>query len=215
VLAELAYPPGDDGKRAQLDGAVVTAAADPTIVGRRLGDLAAERGITTPDTMIDIALAEELETRFTRAATSNINLGLLDRLLVHPAVLIGASDAGAHVRSFSTYGDSGYVFARFVRERRTMSAEQAVRRLTKDQADAWGLRGRGVLEAGAAGDVMIFDPATLDRGPDLDVADLPAGHRRYLRRSVGVHTTIVNGQVAWSAADGYAATSAGSITPRS
>jgi N-acyl-D-aspartate/D-glutamate deacylase len=47
-------------------------------------------------------------------------------MLAHPLVHIGASDGGAHLSSFSTYGDTGYLFSEFVRKAGAMSLEQAV-----------------------------------------------------------------------------------------
>jgi N-acyl-D-amino-acid deacylase len=197
--------------RANLGATYVSASLSASWVGRRLGDLALARGSNPAEVMLDIALAENLETRFTRPATSNTDIDLLERLIRHPAVLIGASDAGAHVRSFSTYGDTGHLFRDFVRCRPAMSVAEAVKCLTANQARAWGLHGRGQLLAGSPADIVVFDPATVDVGPDMDVADLPAGGRRYLRHSVGVEATIVNGTLAWSAEEGYLSQHAGRV----
>jgi N-acyl-D-aspartate/D-glutamate deacylase len=65
-------------------------------------------------------------------------------------------------------------------------------------ADAIGLPGRGRLTPGLAGDVVVFDPATVASGDAYVVDDLPGGGERMVTRSIGVHHTIVAGQVAFS-----------------
>jgi N-acyl-D-aspartate/D-glutamate deacylase len=217
VLIDAAYLSADPKGRASLESAWVSAVAHPErnglagLVGRTLAELGAERRCNPVEAMLDVAVADDLETRFTRPATSNTDADLLARLVRHPAVLVGASDAGAHVRSFSTYGDTGHLFRQFVRTRGALSVEQAVRRLTSDLSRAWGLGDRGALRRGAPADIVVFDPDTIDVGPDLDVSDLPASRSRYLRHSVGVDATIVNGRLAWSAEEGYSGQRAGRV----
>ncbi len=212
-----AYPDDDPAKRVLLETAYVSHVDDPALgplVGRTLADLAAERGVDPAQAMIDVAVRDGLETRFTRPPTTNVDPETLVRMLRHPDVLVGASDAGAHVRGFSTYGDTSLVLAELVRRRRLLGLEEAVRRITSDLARSWNLPDRGRLLVGAAADLVVFDPATIDRGPELDLADLPSGGRRYLRGSVGVDATIVNGVVAWTGADGYTGALAGAIASR-
>ena len=184
------------------------------MIGRTLGDLARERGANPAEVMIDIAFADGLETRFTKPPTSNQDRARLTQMLQHPSVLIGASDAGAHVRGFSTYGDTAVIFDDFVRTDGVFTIEQAVKRLTHGLATAWNLPDRGLLRPGYAADVVVFDPATIARGPELDVGDMPTGCARYFRGSVGIDATVINGRVAWTKADGYATTLSGAIASR-
>jgi N-acyl-D-aspartate/D-glutamate deacylase len=216
-LVDTAYPEDDDAGRAQLDSAYVSAVGNQLfapLVGRSLAELARERGSNTAEVMIEIAVADELETRFTKPPTSNQDRSRLTQMLQHPSVLIGASDAGAHVRGFSTYGDTAVVLADFVRRDHVFSLEQAVKRLTSDLAVAWNLPNRGLLRTGYAADLAVFDPTTIARGPERDVADMPTGCARYLRGSVGVDATVINGNVAWTKADGYSSTLSGTIASR-
>ena len=216
-LVATAYPADDEALRAQLDCAYVSAVAHESLaplIGRNLAELARERGCNTAETMIDIAVADNLETRFTKPPTSNQNHALLTTMLQHPSVLVGASDAGAHVRGFSTYGDTAVVFADFVRDGGPFRVEDAVKRLTSDLAVAWNLPDRGLLRAGAAADLVVFDPATIGRDTERDVADLPTGCARYVRGSVGVDATVVNGTVAWTRQGGYASSLSGTIASR-
>lgn len=208
-LIATAYPDDNPAQRAQLDTAYVSASGDASLIGRTLSDVARERGVTPAEVMIDIALADGLETRFTKPPTTDE--GAVQSMLAHPAVLIGASDAGAHVRAFSTYGDTAVVFERFVRERAAMRLEEAIKRLTSDLAVAWNLPQRGQLRPGYAADIVVFDPHAIGRGPEHDLADMPAGCARYVRGSVGVAATVVNGQLAWTRDGGYTPSLAGTI----
>jgi N-acyl-D-aspartate/D-glutamate deacylase len=118
-------------------------------------------------------------------------------MLAHPLVHIGASDGGAHITSFSTYGDTGYLFSQFVRGSHHLTLEQAVKKITAEPAEIWGLEGRGNLAVGKAADVVVFDAARIDRGAEHAVFDMPGRGMRYVRDSIGVDTVVVNGAVAY------------------
>src|SRR5690606_21299141 len=114
---------------------------------------------------------------------------------------IGASDGGAHLASFATYGDTGYLFSEFVRKGRHLGLEQAVRKITADTADIWGLKDRGRLAPGQAADVVVFDAQQIDRGEERPVYARPGAGMRYVRSAKGVETVIVNGRVAYAAGE--------------
>jgi N-acyl-D-aspartate/D-glutamate deacylase len=179
--------------------------------GRRLGEIAAERGRTPLELMIDLSVEEGLATWFLRSRIGHCDDAAVGALLAHPHVHVGAGDGGAHVASFATYGDTGYLFSRFVRETKALRLEEAVKKLTFDPCSIWGLAGRGLLRAGQAADVVVFDPAAIDRGPELEARDLPGDGIRWVRHAVGVDAVIVNGAVAWSAAAGYTDARSGAI----
>jgi N-acyl-D-aspartate/D-glutamate deacylase len=124
---------------------------------------------------------------------------------------VGASDGGAHIQSFATYGDTGYLFSEFVRKGRHLTLEQAVRKITGDTAEIWGLPNRGQLRPGMAADVVIFDPETIARGEEQPVRDMPESGMRYVRSASGIDTVIVNGQLAWSHDGGYTEARAGVV----
>jgi N-acyl-D-aspartate/D-glutamate deacylase len=115
------------------------------------------------------------------------------------------------VASFATYGDTGYLFSRFVRETKALRLEDAVKKVTFDPCSIWGLSGRGLLRPGQAADVVVFDPAAIDRGPELEARDLPGAGIRWVRHAVGVEHVVVNGAVAYDAAGGYTDARSGSI----
>lgn len=187
---------------------------DPALIGRRVGDIAKERGCHIAEAIIDIALEDDLQASFGLDAIGHDDAAKIAGLLAEPLIGIGAGDGGAHVTNFATYGDTGYLFSRYVRDQRAMSVEQAVRKLTHDVAVVWGIKERGLLRPGYAADIVVFDPDTIDRGPEIAVDDLPGEGFRYVRRASGIQAVFVNGTLAYSGRDGYAAARAGTVTER-
>jgi N-acyl-D-aspartate/D-glutamate deacylase len=181
------------------------------LAGRTLGEIADDRGAAPGDVLLDLALDEDLRTWFIRSDIGHADDEAVGSLLAHPYVHVGASDAGAHVGSFATHGDTGYLISRFVRATGALRLEEAVKKITADPCVIWGLEGRGVLREGYAADVVVFDPARLDRGPEVASDDFPGDGIRWIRHSVGVDTVVVNGTLTWSAAAGYAKDARGGV----
>lgn len=173
------------------------------LVGRSIDEIATERGCTHGDAVVDLALEEDLGTWFIRESIGHDNSGVVGALLADPLVHVGASDGGAHVGSFSTFGDTGYLFSEFVRGTKSLSLEAAVKKLTLDPATIWGLEDRGLLAPGRAADVVVFDADRIGRGPEIASDDFPGDGIRWIRRQEGIDTVVVNGEVTWTAADGY------------
>ncbi|TXS96492.1 amidohydrolase family protein [Parahaliea maris] len=171
--------------------------------GRTLRDIAAERGCDPVELMLDLAVEENLRTCFSAVAVGHDNLERISGPISDPLVQVGSGDGGAHVTRFATYGDTGYLISRFVRQAGAMSLERAVYKLTGQIADNWGLADRGRLRPGLAADLVLFDPDTLDRGPEIAVQDLPGEGYRYIRRATGIEQVYVNGLLAYSGAQGY------------
>lgn len=185
------------------------------LIGRSIEDIAAERGCTAGEAVVDLALDEQLGTWFIRANVGHDNSPVVGDLLAHPFVHVGASDGGAHVGSFSTFGDTGYLFSEFVRGTNSLSLEAAVKKLTLDPAAIWGIQGRGLLADGYAADVVVFDADTIGRGPEVASEDFPGDGIRWIRRQEGVDTVVVNGEVTWDTTGGYSPTArAGEIATR-
>jgi N-acyl-D-amino-acid deacylase len=173
------------------------------LVGRTLGEIASERGSTPAETLIDLAVEEELGTWFIRSNIGHVDTSAVGSLLAHPYVHIGASDAGAHVGSFATYGDTGHLFSQYVRGTGALGLEAAVKKITSDTCAIWGLAGRGLVREGYAADLVVFDPATIDRGPEIASDDFPGQGTRWIRHSVGIDSVIVNGTETWNREAGY------------
>ena len=87
--------------------------------------------------MIDLSLEESLQAHFLAANMGHTDNDMIGELLSDPHVHVGASDGGAHILSFSTYGDTGYLFSQFVRKSRAISLEDAVKKITLDTASIW------------------------------------------------------------------------------
>ncbi len=182
-----------------------------SLIGRTLRQIAEARGGDPASTMIDLALEEDFDVSFRAQSCGHNDLAKIGKALADPLVEIGAGDGGAHVTRFSTYGDSGYLFSCFVRDRKALSLELAVHKLTQHIAQAWGLKDRGLLSPGFAADLVLFDPDVIDRTEELAVEDLPAEGYRYIRHATGIDSVFVNGRRAFSARDGYGVTDAGAF----
>ena len=191
----------------------VNSAENQPLVGKTLAEIAELRQSTPVEVMIDLSLEEDLDAHFLAADMGHNDDPAVGALLDHPRVHVGASDGGAHILSFSTYGDTGYLLGHFVRETQLLGLEGAVKKITADTAAIWGIDERGMLRPGYVADITIFDPSTVDRGPEYYLQDVPGDGSRYVRDPVGIDTVIVGGDVAWSAEGGYTETTRGQILP--
>jgi len=162
--------------------------------GKSLARLAASAGKQPLDFMFDLALAEDFDTLFT-ATVLNSDEEAVGRLMSDDNAIISLSDAGAHLTFLCDAGFGLHVLGHWVRERNQVSLETAVRKLTAEPADLFGIRDRGRIEKGAWADLLLFDPDTVGRGPSRRVYDLPAGASRLTTPSTGVHGVWVNGQL--------------------
>jgi len=95
----------------------------------------------------------------------------------------------------SGFGFSTRLLSEWVREKKIMSLEQAVRRLTFESATTFGLYDRGLLRPGMVADIVIFDPDTVKPLPLEVLHDFPTGAKRIKQPAQCVHMTIVNGEI--------------------
>jgi N-acyl-D-amino-acid deacylase len=125
------------------------------------------------------------------------NLDISAELLVHPASVLGLGDGGAHVDLICDAGYPSFLLSYWVRERErgTMPLETAIKILTSEPAEMYGLRDRGVVAPGYKADLNVLDPATIAPHAIEVVHDLPAGAKRVLQRADGFAATLVNGAV--------------------
>ena len=143
--------------------------------------------------MCELAVAEDLETRF-RAYIANDDIEAVADLLTHEHVVLGLSDAGAHIDQLCDAPLYTDLLGTWVRERRLMPLEKAVRKLSGEAADLFGFVRRGYLREGHWADVCVFDPQTVGPGPTRRVRDFPADAERLTAEEpTGVRHVLVNG----------------------
>jgi N-acyl-D-aspartate/D-glutamate deacylase len=126
------------------------------------------------------------------------NLDALLGMMQHPTTVLGLGDGGAHCAMICDASMPTYMLAHWVRDRsrgERIELETAIRMLTKEGADLFGLGDRGVLEVGKRADINVIDADAVRLERPRSVADLPAGGRRLLQGAQGYVATIVAGEV--------------------
>jgi N-acyl-D-aspartate/D-glutamate deacylase len=165
----------------------------PELEGRDVAGLAAERGVEPLDALLEIAVADDLTTRV-RTILANNNEEEIADLLQQDGMLIGLSDAGAHVGQLCDACLPTDLLGNWVREREVLSLKAAVHKLTGEPAGVFGFTDRGRLEEGKAADVTVFDPDTVGPGKLRRIRDFPAdGERLVADTPSGVAHVVVNG----------------------
>ena len=169
--------------------------ANKHLEGNSVEELARAQGKPPIDALLDLALAEDCETTFEDSSTQGDEQAVKE-IFRHPNVLLGQSDAGAHLANGNPgFGYSTTMLAYWVRERQLMTLEDAIKKLTFLPASIFGIYDRGLVRRGMAADLLVFDPDEIDLAPPQKVEDLPEGAPRYIQRAKGIHYTIVNGSV--------------------
>jgi N-acyl-D-aspartate/D-glutamate deacylase len=173
----------------------VTSVAQPrhaALEGRTIAEIATAQGCDPLDVFLDLALAEDLQTIFT-GRILNIEEDKVGDILRNDGALVSLSDAGAHNTFLCDAGFAMYLFGRWVRELRRLDLPTAIRKVTSDPADVYGIVDRGRLVPGAHADMILFDPENIGISKMERHRDMPAGGERLLRRAPGLHGTWVNG----------------------
>jgi len=180
--------------RPNWDAMTVAESRDhPELEGRSIASLAADRGIEPLEAIVDIAADEDLTTRF-RSTLANDDEEMIEQLLQTDGMLIGLSDAGAHVGQLCDACLPTDLLGNWVRDRGVLSIERGVQKLTGEPAAVFGFDDRGVLAPGKAADVTVFDADTVAPGNLRRVCDFPAdGERLVADEPVGVRHVLVNG----------------------
>lgn len=162
------------------------------LMGSTLADLARARRTHPFDLMVELGLAEGLQTRF-RLVLSNYNDEEIGGLLRDSRTLLALSDAGAHVSQLCDASFSTRLLSLWVRERNAIPIEAAIWRLTGHPAQVFRIKDRGVIRPGAWADLVSFDPETVAPTANQRVFDLPGGADRLINRSVGINDVWING----------------------
>jgi N-acyl-D-aspartate/D-glutamate deacylase len=165
--------------------------------GRRVGDIAAERGRSSFGTFLDISIADELRTVWwpTPQDDDDESWEMRARLWDDHRAMIGGSDAGAHLDRMSGAPYPTQFIGDCLRGRKLTTVEHAVKLMTSDPARLFGLIDRGTLREGAHADIAVLDPATVGAEPARLVHDLPGDSPRLLADAVGVKRVLCNGVV--------------------
>jgi N-acyl-D-amino-acid deacylase len=161
---------------------------DPTVE-----DLARSSSKNPVETMIDLMLENEDQIFIQPLVNENPKdvLGLLK----HPRTLATFSDSGAHVCQEMGSSLPTHLLNYWVRKQQAFTLEQGIRMLTFDNASAWELSGRGLVRAGYAADLVIFDEDNIKPSMPTVISDLPGGAKRLVQKADGIAATVVNGAV--------------------
>jgi N-acyl-D-aspartate/D-glutamate deacylase len=169
--------------------------ANHGLAGRIVRDIAAERNADPFDTLVDIVITDDLHTVLWPSAPDDddAHWALRQKLWDHPDVLLGGSDAGAHVDRMC----GGCYPTQFIddtlRGRQLVSLERAIHMLTDAPARLLGLRDRGRVAEGWFADLVLFDRARVGAAPARLLHDLPDGSVRMTADSAGIANVFVNG----------------------
>jgi len=159
-----------------------------------LAAIAEERGVSPAAAFIELLLESDGALNC-NLPILNQNLDAVEEMLDDPLVTLGLADAGAHVSQIMDASQPTFLLSYWVQERKRWTLEEAIRRLTSDTADLFGIVGRGRLCVGSFADVNVIDLDALELHQPEYVHDLPGGAGRYVQRAAGYDYTLVNGEV--------------------
>jgi N-acyl-D-aspartate/D-glutamate deacylase len=146
--------------------------------------------------LLDLAIEEDLKTSFSPPGAGADEAAWRMRaqaLTDTERCMIGGSDAGAHLDMLDAFTLPTRLLGEDVRTRGLIKLEEAVRRITSEPAERFGLTGRGRLAPGMQADIVVFDPDTVGAGPVTTRFDLPKGGMRLYAEATGISTVMVNG----------------------
>jgi N-acyl-D-aspartate/D-glutamate deacylase len=171
--------------------------ANAALEGRSVGDIATERGLDPFECLCEIAISDSFATVLwpTPGDDGDDDWALRRELWDDPDVILGGSDAGAHLDRMMGASYPTRFLADCLRGRKLVPLERAVQMMTDIPAQLYGLRERGRLVPGYFADVFVFDPETVSSGPARRVFDLPGDSLRLTASSIGVRRVLVNGVV--------------------
>jgi N-acyl-D-aspartate/D-glutamate deacylase len=159
-----------------------------------LAAIAEERGVSPAAAFIELLLESDGLVNC-NLPILNQDLTAVEEMLDDPLVTLGLADAGAHVGQIMDASQPTFLLSYWVQERKRWTLEEAIRRLTSDTADLFGIVDRGRLTVGSFADVNVIDLDALELHQPEYVRDLPGGAGRYVQRAAGYEYTLVNGQV--------------------
>ncbi len=163
---------------------------DPTVE-----QLARARGQHPVEVMIDLSLANENQVYVQPLVNESPDdvLGILR----HDRTLATFSDSGAHVAQEMGSSLQTHLLSYWVRKRGAFTLEEAVKKITRDNALAWDLADRGLVSEGYRADLVLFEEERIRPTLPTVERDLPGGARRLVQKAEGIRATLVNGAVAF------------------
>ncbi|MGW3125019.1 N-acyl-D-amino-acid deacylase family protein [Streptomyces sp. NPDC001123] len=169
--------------------------ANAGLTGRVVRDIAQERGQDPFRTLVEICAADDLRTVLWPMPTDNdpASWALRAETWQHEDVMLGGSDAGAHLDRMCGAPYTTRFIGDCLRGRKLLGLEQAVKMLTDDPARLFGLRERGRIAEGWHADLVLFDPERIAAGQATLVHDLPGDSPRLDAKAIGVRAVWVNG----------------------
>ncbi len=164
--------------------------------GRQLSDIAAERATTSLDVLFDILAADDLRTIVVPRVRGDddASWAARPRYWRDPRVVLGGSDAGAHLDLLASFTYFTNMLAEAVRRRGLMGLEEAIHLMVDRPARLYGLSDRGRVAEGWQADLVLFDEERVAPGPVETRNDLPAGAPRLYASAVGIERVFVNGE---------------------
>jgi N-acyl-D-amino-acid deacylase len=167
-------------------------------VGRKLGEVAKERGQSAAAAALDLSLETEFEIEFDTGFLVSDSAGVTE-LMKSSYIVPGPSDGGAHTKMTAGGGFGTDVIEWLVREEQTLTLEEAHHHLSFLPAQIAGFKDRGFLRTGTPADIIIYDFAKLKTVPGQGqyekLHDFPANEWRRVNRATGIDYTLVNGVV--------------------
>lgn len=163
---------------------------DPT---RSLIAIATARGVTPAEAFID-ALVDSDGTAVWNFPFGNPTFEAVEDMITNPLVVLGLADAGAHCTQIMDASQPTWLLTHWLRTRGIYTVEEAIRRLTSDTAELFGITDRGVIRPGAFADLNVLDLDAMTLGMPVIERDFPGGAPRFVQRATGYDHTIVNGQ---------------------
>ncbi len=179
-----------------VHGGNVNYEPDPTT--QSVAALAAQRGITANELVVDHLCADDLDN-FVYYPVFNYSAGdlsMLEELHRHPATRMGLGDAGAHCGAICDGGTPTFMLSHWTRDRDRgpkLPLELVVQRQTRQTALLYGLADRGLVAPGMRADLCVMDYEALGNGPAKMVFDFPGGARRLAQRAQGYAAVFCKG----------------------
>ncbi|HEY6533881.1 MAG TPA: D-aminoacylase [Acidimicrobiales bacterium] len=162
--------------------------------GRLVSEIAASQGVDVWTALLDIEVADEYRTvLWPLVQEDDEQYQLVTEIWASDQVVIGGSDAGAHLDRLLASPYPTRLLARMVRERQLVTLERMVQLMTEAPARLYGLKDRGRLAEGAFADIVVFDPTTVASAPVRRAFDLPGDSLRLTADAIGIELVLVNG----------------------